>query len=572
MKATRICWFFFSLFSTAVFSQWDEDTTLATSDGRWSVEFRENIYSLTSEQWKASIQKGQNHALVYPVTVTGLLIPYRPLKKFLEDSGSPFQRWLYTQTQRRMPFDSMDTFYDWLGINHFPEDESANLSQLIHPGPKMADERMGASLIERGGADGITFSCAACHSGELFGKKVLGMTNRFPRAFELFQMGTKYIKYFDAFFYQGFFSATKEEALMYDQTRAAAKWVGTRSPENLGLDTSLALVALSLHKRADDEYATQIETHGPWNPRRKHPLEKMPMDSKPMPWWNVKYKTRWLSDGSVVSGNPVFTNILWNEIGRGVDLKKLEAWLINNETKLKELTTAVFASRPPSPWEFFDPCKFDLAAAMRGQKLFQNNCQKCHGQYEKAWDQKESNLKQSISTSACAENLATSKVHYHAKTPVIDVGTDPNRYLGVQYFADDLNKLKISKTFKTVVRPQKGYVPPPLVGIWARYPYFHNNSAPTLEQVLTPGDKRLKNYWMVPARNQIVDFDWSTNGYPSSDRIADEWKKQTEYFYDSSRSGLSNVGHDKGILLTPEGSEKFSNEEKRDLIRFLQTL
>ena len=32
----------------------------------------------------------------------------------------------------------------------------------------------------------FTFSCAACHSSNLFGKTVLGMTNRFPKANEFF--------------------------------------------------------------------------------------------------------------------------------------------------------------------------------------------------------------------------------------------------------------------------------------------------------------------------------------------------------------------------------------------------
>ena len=50
---------------------------------------------------------------------------------------------------------------------------------------------------------------------------------------------------------------------------------------------------------------------------------------------------RWLLDGSVVSGNPVYTNLIWNEIGRGTDLKELEAWLDKNQKTVDEITAAV---------------------------------------------------------------------------------------------------------------------------------------------------------------------------------------------------------------------------------------
>ena len=67
------------------------------------------------------------------------------------------------------------------------------------------------------------------------------------------------------------------------------------------------------------------------------------------------------------------------------------------------------------------------------------------------------------------------------------------RYQGTKYFAQALNDLKISQYMKTIVQPQKGYVPPPLVGIFARYPYFHNNSIPNLCAIMLPPEQRLKS-------------------------------------------------------------------------------
>ena len=77
----------------------------------------------------------------------------------------------------------------------------------------------------------------------------------------------------------------------------------------------------------------------------------------------LKYKTRWLSDGSIVSGNPIFTNFLWNEIGRGVDLQELEQWLKNNKKIVMELTTAVFATESPRWTDFFHADTINIVKA-----------------------------------------------------------------------------------------------------------------------------------------------------------------------------------------------------------------
>ena len=141
----------------------------------------------------------------------------------------------------------------------------------------------------------------------------------------------------------------------------------------------------------------------------------------------------------------------------------------------------------------------------------------------------------------------------------------------MKYFSDRLNNLKISKSISTIVKPQKGYVPPPLVGVWSRWPYFHNNSAPTLYDVLSLPENRTAMYIAVPAENKQVDFDRSKNGYPAPHLIRSPYKEDKEYHYDTSKKGLQNIGHDK-MLLNDDGSEKFSHKQKLAIIEFLQTL
>ena len=544
--------------SLSSFAQkWERDTEILSP--------RSNIYQLSSEAFDKKVSEGKKVALFYPVTVSDLLIPYRPMKTFFEsDPNDPVRRALFQLARVVSPFKSMKDVFQWLGVHDYPattQDETPN------PLPPLSNQEqelpMGATLISTENGEALTFGCAACHASDLFGVKVLGLTNRFPRANEFFREGQLVAPYINSFLFKDLLKTTEGERLMMVNAKRATSWVGTKKPTVLGLDTSLAQVALSLSKRAQDPYATRtIETAQ--NPR-PNKLSKMVADSKPAVWWNVKYKNRWLSDGSIVSGNPVHTNFLWNEIGRGTDLVKLEAWMQNNNPQIEALTAAVFATKAPRFEKFFGPEAVDTAKAIRGQKHFIQSCQKCHGAYEKGWDQINA---AEMSKTELIQNV---KVTYHKKTPVIDVGTDPGRYLGMKEFAADLNQLQISKNLATIVEPQKGYVPPPLEGIWARWPYMHNNSIPNLCALLTPSAQRPKSYVARKAQDKEKDFDQNCVGYPVTAVSESDKQERGEFIYDTGREGLSNSGHDEKIFIK-DGKEIYSQDEKEELIEFLKTL
>ncbi|HWU45011.1 MAG TPA: cytochrome c, partial [Bdellovibrio sp.] len=299
------------------------------------------------------------------------------------------------------------------------------------------------------------------------------------------------------------------------------------------------------------------------HPRRDPFLDNKPADSKPAVWWNVKYKNKWLSDGSVISGNPIFTNIIWNEVGRGADLRVLENWLSQNQKVIDELTAMVFASEAPIITDFFPAEKIDIGRAKLGEQLFKQNCARCHGLYEKAWSQPGSEQL------PLRDQLKTVKVIPRRNTPVEDVGTDPYRRLGMKSL-EQLNHLSISKKNNIVIQAQPGYVPPPLVGIWGRWPYMHNNSIPSLCALLTRSELRPKYYYAGKALQQDRDFDFACNGYPLGNRTPVAWREWA-FLYDTRKVGMSNVGHDEGIFLD-NGKEILSVEEKKDLIFYLQTL
>ena len=48
-------------------------------------ETRENIYELSEADKKQYTKNGKLHALVYPVEVSGIFLPTKPMKKFLKD-------------------------------------------------------------------------------------------------------------------------------------------------------------------------------------------------------------------------------------------------------------------------------------------------------------------------------------------------------------------------------------------------------------------------------------------------------------------------------------------------------
>ena len=522
---------------------------------------RKNIYNYNLDEHEIKINNGGKHVLNYPVTVTEMRIPKETMLKFFNsDSNSPLRRLIFNIAKKVTNFKNFDDVFSWLGLHHYPKSTDEEGPNHIPYMGKLESYHMGVSELKRNGYSSMSFSCAACHSANLFGTKVIGLTNRFPKANEAFILGEKILSKTPSLLFKAIVGPSKEDYKTFKDSKYAMRYVTTKKPLVLGLDTSLAQVGLSLSKRGLDKYARRIPNLSP----RQNPLSKIPADSKPAVWWNVKYKTRWLSDGSIVSGNPVHTNFLWNEIGRGVDLKRLETWLNNNKQKVDELTSYVFNTEPPLYNDFF-PNDINISLAKKGQKLFLKNCKGCHGIYEKNWDKKNSaNYKYE-------DLIKTSTVWYHKRTKTIDVGTDPLRYQGMKYFAQDLNRLAISKSIGTVVKPQKGYVPPPLVGIWSRWPYFHNNSVPTLYDLLTPGERRPKYYVSVPSEDKEIDFDKTKNGYPSPNEIREPYKSDKEYFYDTNIHGLSNSGHSK-MLKNEDGSDKFSHIEKLELIEFLKTL
>lgn len=548
-----------SLHSSAVPSAHASETPDWSADKEVPITGRANPYQWDEKTLADKVRKGRLHALHYPVEVTGLVMPARSALKVLDlRPGDAFFGLLKGLLRLDAGIKDFKGFWKWLGLNDYPETETSAEYPIPFDKGLKPEYPMGVTIADwkiGGKSKVITLSCAACHSATLFGKPVLGMTNRFPGANAFFKYAQDTFHRLPPAAYRAMTFANKDEMRLYKMARTNVRSIGVKVPRVRGMDASLAQVALSLAKR---ELTPWAERSREFEDRpRPDWHDDHSAESKPMVWWNTKYKNRWLADGSVLSGNPIFTNLLWNEIGRGADMHELAEWLESRKDVIEELTTAVFATQAPHWAHYLPTSAINIVRARRGETLFAQNCAKCHGQYRKDW----------------ARGIETVEVRYHARTPVIDVGTDAVRREGMRTLSEGLNRLAVSQKHNIVVQEQKGYIPPPLEGIFARYPYLHNNSIPSLCALMTPPESRPRVYYagepVVPGR----DYDLDCVGYPAPDRAPPAWKKDPMYTFDTSVEGQSNSGHYDKIFRDPTTrAERYTPEQKRDLIEFLKTL
>jgi hypothetical protein len=181
---------------------------------------------------------------------------------------------------------------------------------------------------------------------------------------------------------------------------------------------------------------------------------------------------------------------------------------------------------PPAKYPF----AIDQALASRGGEIYSSQCASCHA----------------------FGGPTTGKI-----VPIEEVKTDPNRMNHwPQSAADSFNKYADGYPWAFHnFRSSNGYVALPLDGIWARAPYLHNGSVPTLLDLLEPPESRPKLFY----RSYDV-YDQQRVGFVSSGQEAERegWR------YDVSVTGNSNEGHWWGTNLTPD--------EKRALVEFMKTL
>ncbi|MEY2483633.1 MAG: hypothetical protein QOK24_2161 [Verrucomicrobiota bacterium] len=207
-------------------------------------------------------------------------------------------------------------------------------------------------------------------------------------------------------------------------------------------------------------------------------------------------------------------------LGAGASPKTVDFERLN---RIKEWLLAL-----PSPKY---PFQVDPVKVASGKALYAKNCASCH--------QPGSSL-------------------FGQVTPVAELGTDPHR---VDAFTDEMvtnmNSLGTGYPWRfSHFRKTNGYVNRPLDGIWARAPYLHNGSVPTLQELLEPVENRRKEFY----RGSDL-YDQTRVGFASD---VPEQGKRALFKYETGQPGNANTGHLYGIQLSPE--------EKLAMVEYLKTL
>ena len=219
----------------------------------------------------------------------------------------------------------------------------------------------------------------------------------------------------------------------------------------------------------------------------------------------------------------------WDGNNNSVDERNLSASLgagvtpvtIDHE-RLQRVRDWIWTLAPPTY-----PYAIDAALAARGESLYQQYCVDCHADHR---------FRDGI-----IEGSRVGQV-----TPLPEIDTDPYRLHSYTYtFATNQYTLYPDSRYRfTHFRKTDGYANQPLDGVWARAPYLHNGSVPTLRDILEPPENRPSIFY----RGYDV-FDQENVGFVS-DVPREGWR---DFFvFDTSLPGNGNGGHLYGISLSAD--------------------
>ncbi len=211
--------------------------------------------------------------------------------------------------------------------------------------------------------------------------------------------------------------------------------------------------------------------------------------------------------------------VLSSALGTGTNRQEINLTSLERiETWLRQL--------PPPPYPF----AIDNSLANKGAEIFANNCASCHA----------------FGGSRTGQVIS-----------LTEVLTDPNRANHwTQEASDAFNQYAENYSWDfDNFRDSDGYTSLSLDGVWARAPYLHNGSVPSLKALLDNPQSRPQVFY----RGYDV-YDRQKVGFISEGEKAE----QVGFKYDTHIVGNSNQGHIYGTDLP--------QNDKKALLEYLKTL
>jgi len=355
-------------------------------------------------------------------------------------------------------------------------------------------------------ADGRwTMSCLACHQGQVRGVPIPGVPNS-NYALETLTEEVRAVK------------IRQRKPLGHMDLGSMFLPLGT----TVGT-TNAVIFGVALMRHRDAEL----------NILRKPPRFDLPHHDMDAPaWWHYSKRKSLYVDGFAPRGHRMLMQFLLVEQNGP---EKFREW----EDEFRDIEAWIAALEPP-PW----PGSVDRDLAARGEGVFRAACAECHGTYGPG--------------GRYPERLV----------PIAEVGTDrvrldsltaaERRALNDSWFG---HAGADAAELQDRAEPQ-GYVAPPLDGVWATAPYFHNGAVPTLWHVLHPAERPV--VW----RRTTTGYDDERVGLEIeelADLPAGKLRpSERRRYFDTRKPGKGSAGHDFADALDAA--------EKRALLEYLKTL
>ena len=369
-----------------------------------------------------------------------------------------------------------------------------------------------------GGVTVVAPNCFQCHAGHINGQLILGLGEA-QRDYT--------VPLANAAVFAGRF-ITDEERPEYERWKSRVNALSPRITMKTRGPNPADNVAAVLFANRDP--LTLAWLPEPWY--ELPAVDPVPIDVPPW-WWMKKKNAMFYTAG----GRGDHARIMMSASALCTDsveeATEIDSWFPNVRSYILSLEAPAW------------PYAVDAELAAAGKTVFQATCSTCHGTYD------------ADPANETFPNLVVA---------ASEVGTDDALIVMASQFADPLVNWFNTSFYGEAGRfaPAKGFMAPPLDGIWATAPFLHNGSVPTLAGVL---DSRTRPRFWTRSFDPD-DYDQTALGWVFTELAHGQAEAassaEATQIYDTTNPGYSNAGHTYGDALT--------TEDRAALLEYLKTL
>ena len=366
-----------------------------------------------------------------------------------------------------------------------------------------------------------TMSCLACHQGQVDGRAIPGLPNS-NYALETLTEEVRQVK------------VRQRKPFGHMDMGSLFLPLGTTNGT-----TNAVMFGVALMRHRDPDLSIV---------QRPPRFDLVHHDMDAPPWWHYRKRGSLYADGFAPKGHRMLMQfLLVKENGP----EKFHAW----EDEFRDIERWLESLEAPRwPWAV------DAPLADKGWAIFMQHCADCHGTYQ----------------TAGAAAGAEEETYPDRIVDIAEVGTDRVRLDSLTAKErGDLNNSWFghrgadAEALRDRESPA-GYVAPPLDGVWASAPYFHNGSVPTLWHVLHPA--RRPAVWKRTATGydqgrvglEVAELEAMPQAQAAGQGGGKLSSAERRRHFDTSRPGKSAKGHDFPDVL--------DEDEKTAVLEYLKTL